>query len=248
MRRWPSPRCLTLAAPFRRPSYTNCSPARLRSLRELGVVLAGGHTTEGSESGLGFAVTGHAETTRLFQKNQLQIGDVLMLTKPLGSGALLAAWMRGACQAAWFEKLACPLLLANQRAAAIFDEAGMCACTDVTGFGLAGHLLEMLDASRVSVRLHRTAVPLYDGFVDVVTQGIVSSLHADNAKLSCRIQGASPLPEWLFDPQTSGGLLAAVSPRAHRHRVATIASGWLRERYWRGEIIPADPAPLIELK
>ena len=70
----------------------------VQSFRELGVVLAGGHTTEGSELALGFSVTGHAEADRLFQKSRLQPGDRLMLTKPLGSGALLAAWMRGAVQ------------------------------------------------------------------------------------------------------------------------------------------------------
>ncbi len=106
----------------------------MQSLRELDVVLVGGHTTEGSELALGFSVTGHAETDRLFQKSQLRVGDVLMLTKPLGSGALLAAWMRGACKAAWFEKLVRALLVPNKVAAAIFDEAGVRACTDVTGF------------------------------------------------------------------------------------------------------------------
>ena len=69
------------------------------------MVLTGGHTTEGSELALGFAVTGFAEEDRLFQKSKLRPGDRLILTKPLGSGALLAAWMRGECRADWFEAL-----------------------------------------------------------------------------------------------------------------------------------------------
>ncbi len=179
------------------------------SLKQLGVVLAGGHTTEGAEMALGFAVTGYAEEDRLFQKSSLKIGDRLILTKPLGSGALLAAWMRGACKADWYEALMRHMLQANDGAGAIFASLGVRACTDVTGFGLAGHLLEMLDGSKVSARLHRDAMPIYDGFEEVVKAGIVSTLHKDNAKTACRVVSANP-PAWLFDPQTSGGMLGAV--------------------------------------
>jgi selenide, water dikinase len=220
----------------------------VQSFRELGVVLAGGHTTEGSELALGFSVTGHAEADRLFQKGRLQPGEVLVLTKPLGSGALLAAWMRGECKAVWFEKLLRSMLLPNKSAAEIFDQAGVTACTDVTGFGLAGHLLEMLDASRVSARLDRKAVPLHEGFAEVVSKGIVSSLHADNAKASCRIHGPLRLAEWLFDPQTSGGLLAAVKPERagavlQRLREASCNAAAI------GEIIPAggNDSPFLDL-
>ena len=134
-------------------------------------MLTGGHTTEGAELALGFAVTGFAEEGMLFEKSRLQPGDRLILTKPLGSGALLAAWMRGECRAAWFETLKASMLLANGKAAEVFRKAGVAACTDVTGFGLAGHLLEMLDASRVSARLDGNEVRLYPGFTEVVAQG-----------------------------------------------------------------------------
>jgi selenide,water dikinase len=180
------------------------------SFRRLGVVLTGGHTTEGSELALGFAVTGFGEEGRLFQKCNLRPGDRLILTKPLGSGALLAAWMRGECRAAWFASLTAAMLLSNGPAAEVFREAGVTACTDVTGFGLAGHLLEMLDASHVSAVLSARDVPLFPGFAEVVTRGIVSTLHRDNAKAACRVEGPTAAPAWLFDPQTSGGLLGAV--------------------------------------
>src|SRR5262249_10786617 len=83
------------------------------TFRKLGVVLTGGHTTEGSELALGFAVTGFAEEGRLFQKGKLRPGDALVLTKPLGSGALLAAWMRGACRAERVTPLLSSMLLAD---------------------------------------------------------------------------------------------------------------------------------------
>ncbi len=184
----------------------------VETFRRLGVVLTGGHTTEGSELALGFAVTGFGESDQLFQKSQLQPGDVLILTKPLGSGALLAAWMRGQCRADWFESLIESLLRPNREAAAILARAGVRACTDITGFGLAGHLFEMLDSSRVSARLQGSAIPRFAGFDAVVSQGIVSTLQEENARIGCRVEGQPPLPAWLFDPQTAGGLLAGVRP------------------------------------
>src|SRR5205085_11743747 len=108
----------------------------VQSLRQLGVILTGGHTTEGAEMALGFSATGYGEEGSLFHKSKLQPGDLLVLTKPLGTGALLAAWMRGQCRAAWYDKLLESMLLANDRGGAIFAQHGVQACTDVTGFGL----------------------------------------------------------------------------------------------------------------
>ena len=148
------------------------------------------------------------------------------------TGADETAWQRsvaggvdgGECRAAWFEALMAVMLQANA-AAAVFAAAGVTACTDVTGFGLAGHLLELLDSSRVS-RVHLSVwdVPLYEGFAEVVSRGSVSSLHRDNAKMACRIQGPDPLPPaWLFDPQTSGGLLAGVRPEQTKEVLEKLA-------------------------
>jgi selenide,water dikinase len=212
-----------------------------QSLQQLGVVLTGGHTTEGSELALGFAVTGYAEEHRLFQKSKLQPGDVLILTKPLGSGALLAAWMRGECPAEWFKPMIDVMLNANDRASRIFADAGVQACTDVTGFGLAGHLLEMLDASKVSARLDGASVPLYAGFDETVKQGIVSTLHRDNAKVECRIQSRAPAPAWLFDPQTSGGLIAAVRPERVDETLRGLKESGCDRATVIGEILAGPP-------
>lgn len=183
-----------------------------RELRALGVVLSGGHTTEGSELALGLAVTGHGERHRLFRKGALRMGDQLVLTKPLGTGAILAAWMRGKCGFEWLNGAMDSMLLANAKAAQVFARHGVVACTDVTGFGLAGHLLEMLDASAMGCRIRTSVVPVLDGFRQVVEAGILSTLHPDNARQSVRIESTiGPAPDWLFDPQTSGGLLAGIS-------------------------------------
>ncbi len=221
----------------------------VRSLKEAGVVLAGGHTTEGSELALGFAVTGHAEEDRLFQKSALQPGDRLLLTKPLGSGALLAAWMRGACRGDWFEKLTRTMLLSNGPPAQVLARHGVRACTDVTGFGLAGHLLEMIDGSQVSARLDSNAAPRYAGFAEVVAQGILSSLHRDNAKMGERINNSAPLPAWLFDPQTAGGLLAGIKPGQADVVLAEIRAAGCPEAAYIGEVVALDAGmpPIIHL-
>jgi selenide,water dikinase len=217
----------------------------VESLRKLGVVLTGGHTTEGHELALGFAVTGFGEEGRLFQKSKLRPGDQLILTKPLGSGALLAAWMRGECRAVWFEPLITAMLQSNDGAAKVFARAGVVACTDATGFGLAGHLLEMLDASRVSARLVGTKVPLYAGFAEVAAKGILSSLHPDNAKVSCRVEGRASLPEWLFDPQTSGGLLGAVQQSSADQVLRELRQAGYNYAAVIGEVVTEEPPRII---
>jgi selenide,water dikinase len=189
----------------------------LTSFREHGVTLTGGHTSESGDFQIGFTVTGYAEPTRLFRKNALRAGDVLLLTKPLGTGALLRAAMMGQCSAANYAALLAGMQVSNRAAAEVFAQRGVRACTDVTGFGLAGHLLEMLDASRMSAELRENTVVRYPGFDEVAGENgtdepIRSTLHDDNAWVRDRVvPRTGELPPWLFDPQTAGGLLAGVS-------------------------------------
>ncbi|MFO0844890.1 MAG: selenide, water dikinase SelD [Gemmataceae bacterium] len=206
--------------------------------RRLGVTLTGGHTTEGADLSLGFAVTGHGEENQLFRKAGLRPGDRLVLTKPLGSGALLAAWMRGECPAGWFSALTRHLLVANAKAGEVFARHGVAACTDVTGFGLAGHLLEMLDASGMAARLSLGKIPVYEGFTEVVRRGIVSTLHADNHKAACRVVSSTPPAACLFDPQTSGGLLAGVPPEVADEVVRELIAEGYEATAVIGEVLP----------
>jgi selenide,water dikinase len=215
------------------------------ALRQLGVVLAGGHTTEGAELALGFSVTGHADPKRLFRKDGLRPGDVLILTKPLGTGALLAAWMRGCCRAEWFAEAVRAMLIPNRNAADAFDAAEVCGCTDVTGFGLAWHLLEMLDASKVSARLDPKAIPVLCGFAEVVAGGVISTLHEGNARAGCRVMGSTSLPASLFDPQTSGGLLAGVRPERVSKVLQQLNESGSTDAAAIGEVIAAGSEPPV---
>lgn len=218
-----------------------------RTFGELGVVLTGGHTSEGHDLSLGFSVTGYADEDHLFRKGNLAPGDVLILTKPLGTGAVMAAWMRGECSAAHFDEAVEQMLIANKSAAEVFAKFGVRACTDITGFGLAGHLLEMLDASHVSGGLCLSTVPVLTGFAAAAARGILSTLHPDNARSVSRTQSKEAPPAWLFDPQTSGGLLAAVPAHVAADVLEELHRLGLHRAALVGEVLERTTTPMIEL-
>jgi len=183
--------------------------------REAGVAIVGGHTSEGAELGLGFAVNGRVGQSRILRKNGLRPGDQLILTKAIGTGTLFAADMRHRAKGRWVAAAVKSMVQANRDAARSLQAHGATACTDVTGFGLLGHLVEMLRASDVAAELDLLAVPVLDGAEETVQAGILSSLQPQNVRLRRAVAHApeaSSQPRFalLFDPQTSGGLLAGV--------------------------------------
>lgn len=187
----------------------------LRELAAAGAVLVGGHSAEGSVPGLALTCNGLIDPGRLLRKSGLRAGEALILTKPLGVGVLFAAHMRLQAKAAWIDAALESMLLSNQAAAAILRDHGATACTDVTGFGLAGHLLEMLRASGPGAEIDLTTVPALPGALDCLRQGLASSLAAANRRALSAIANAKDFSDderlaLLFDPQTSGGLLAGV--------------------------------------
>jgi selenide,water dikinase len=180
-----------------------------RVLTADGCTLIGGHSGEAAESALGFAVTGLAAPDALLRKSGLRVGDRLILTKPLGTGVILAGHMRGLARAAWLRTAIAWMCVTNASASRIFVAHRASACTDVTGFGLAGHLKEMLVASGVGATLYLNAVPLLPGALELAGQGVESTLAPDNSRA---LPGAEGVAALLIDPQTSGGLLAGVAP------------------------------------
>ena len=181
-------------------------------LSEAGAALVGGHTGEGAERALGLAVTGRADPARVLRKAGMRPGDRLILTKALGTGTLFAADMRCKAKGRWIDRAIASMLASNRAAAEILIPHGATACTDVTGFGLAGHLVEMVRASAAGVALAGADLPVLDGARDCLAAGIASSLHGQNARQARTIRdaGAETLHPILFDPQTAGGLLASV--------------------------------------
>jgi selenide,water dikinase len=166
---------------------------------------------------VGFSVDGFASSPALLTLDQLQPGDQLLLTKRLGTGVLLHADMLGRAPGRWLSECLESMLTGNGEAAQLALELGARAMTDVTGFGLAGHLGAMLRASRVSALVDVTALPPLPGAVELLAQGFRSTFHPENSKAKKALvirpeAAADPRFELLFDPQTSGGLLVGLSP------------------------------------
>ena len=181
------------------------------ALNEHGTALIGGHSTEGAETHLALVVNGVGHA--LWPKNAIQQGDWLLLNKPIGSGILLAANMQGKAHALAIENLWQHLLLSNKTFFDKIKAMPVHAATDVTGFGLLGHLLEMTEQTNLSIELTSTAVPLMTDALTLSEQGIASTLfpQLEPLKNRCDIQTTNnALVNCLLDPQTQGGLLISV--------------------------------------
>lgn len=190
----------------------------VREFSAMGCALVGGHTLEAPQTSLGFTVLGAltSDTPRL--KSGLRPGDALVLTKPLGVGTLLVAHSQARCEAQWYRDLVQSLTQNHAAAAEIYQPCDIRGATDVTGFGLAGHLLEMLEASGVAAEVALTEVPLLPGAAQTLAAGLESTLAPANRRAQRQMEVAPSLtarPEYaaLFDPQTSGGLLLGVPQR-----------------------------------
>ena len=175
---------------------------------EAGAEIVGGHTSLGTELTVGFTVTGLCDRAPITLAGA-RAGDALVLTKPIGSGTVLAGEMQMKAQGRWVMATLDQMARPQADAAAVL--AGAHAMTDVTGFGLAGHLLAICDASNHAAELDLDAIPLLPGAVELAEAGIRSTLYPGNRALADRISvpwGAKG--ELLFAPQTAGGLLAAI--------------------------------------
>ncbi len=224
-----------------------------RELTNAGATLWGGHTTQGPELTIGYAVAGQLAGEVPFTKGGLRAGDRLILTKPLGTATLLAAHQVSLCRAEWMDELIEQLLQSNAAASRLAREFNVTAATDVTGFGLAGHLFEMLEASRVSARLSLGSLPVLNGFAELNAAGVRSSLDPANRTVEsrCRLADAAltARPEYhaLFDPQTSGGLLIGVPESQARAFVSQLKEGRVARAVDVGEVVEASEAPVLEL-
>jgi selenide, water dikinase len=199
------------------------------TLDEAGCPLAGGHSSEGEALALGLAVSGRLDAPAIAKQGG-KAGDRLILTKALGSGIVFAADMRASAPAAAVEAMLKEMLVSNAAASRILRAHGARAMTDVSGFGLAGHLAEML-GQRLGAMLASDSLPWSQGVMALADKGFASSLLPENRRLIrhlCDPAGISErLLAILFDPQTAGGLLAAVpQERAGDALAALLAAGY----------------------
>jgi selenide,water dikinase len=219
-------------------------------LGPLGVPLLGGHSAEGAELGLGFTVLARMPGRRWFTKGGLRPGQVLVLTRPLGSGVLLAAAMRGEARSRWLAQALATMSQSLAAAAAVLGAAGAAGVTDVTGFGLLGHVAELARASRACVDVDAGAVPAYDGALDCLARGVASQLEPANARVFADFATGGwrledPRIRLLVDPQTCGGLVAGVDVARAGETLAALRAAGCAGAAVIGRVLPrASGGPL----
>ncbi len=197
-----------MAAKMQAETLREIMAAASETFRAAGAEIVGGHTSQGAELTIGFSVTGLAETPAI-RNTGAKIGDALILTKPLGTGTLLAAEMRHLAEGAWMAAAYNAMEQPQSVASEILAPTAH-AMTDVTGFGLAGHLNAMLQ-NGLSAQLHLADIPALKGAETLAAQGIRSTIWAANrAAVPLAHTSETPIETLLFDPQTAGGLLAAI--------------------------------------
>lgn len=183
---------------------------------EAGCLIAGGHSIQDNEPKYGLCVAGFVHKDRLWRNIGARVGDVLVLTKPLGSGILSTAQKGGIADKEQMDKAYGHMAALNKQAAALLEGLNVHACTDVTGFGLLGHALEMAEGSGVSLIIATKSLPVMDGAYDFAQIGIIPAgayRNLEHIKPALHIEAGvdQTLIDIAADPQTSGGLLVALS-------------------------------------
>jgi len=188
----------------------------LDKIKEAGALLVGGHSIEDAELKYGLSVTGVVHPNRVILNAGARVGDLLLLTKPLGTGILSTA-LKGGVAAKGTEAMITQVMATlNREAAQLMQTVGAHACTDITGFGLIGHLYEMALASDVAIRINAREVPvlpetLHHAGMGIIPEGAYKNKTFYAPHLKSSLEELDPMEMVLFDPQTSGGLLIAAS-------------------------------------
>lgn len=221
-------------------------------LREAGVALVGGHSVEDDEPKYGLSVTGVVHPDRIMTNSGLRFGDKLILTKAIGTGVIATAVKGSLASPASIDAMIQCMCTLNKKAAEVAVSFGVKACTDVTGFGLAGHLVEMARASGCKVRIRTDAVPILDGALEAASIGLVpAGAHSNRKHFATWITtdpGVSPEnSDLMFDPQTSGGLLIGIAADRAEDLVQELLSRGIPSVAEIGTVIAADTEGHLEI-
>jgi selenide,water dikinase len=214
----------------------------LDKLGEASVVLVGGHSIEDKEIKYGLSVTGIVHPERVLTKKNLRPGDRLVLTKPLGTGIVTTAIKADMASADLTDKVTNLMASLNRNAAGIMSNFNISACTDVTGFGLLGHLAEMVCGSNMSVRVFSEQVPVIAEALELASLGLIPAGAYKNREFrESMIDFAETVErsrqDILVDPQTSGGLLISVDGHQSGELVATLKDAGIGDAAAIGEIL-----------
>ena len=222
----------------------------VEELNRSGAVIVGGHSIEGPRLIAGFTVLGN-QLSDPKTKGMLKPGDQLILTKPIGSGVLLAALMQGKLAAKNYQPMIESMLKSNQVALKLIEKFGILAMTDVTGFGLAGHAAEMLKASQCSATIRMDDVPRLQGCQELIEAGVESTLAPENRFAADKVKLSVPESSRyasLYDPQTCGGLLLGISSGAVTEALEFLTSEGFESSAVIGEVTqqPGEQSLTVE--
>jgi len=221
-------------------------------IKEAGATLVGGHTVRDDELKYGLSVTGLIHPKRILTNAAARPGDHLVLTKPIGTGVIITGFRRGLASDELLMRAVDWMAALNRVACETMLEFDPHACTDVTGFGLSGHALGMAKGSNVRMRIRFKDVPRYEESLDLIGQGVATSVTASNMQAAgdfLTFSGNFTDEErWLIvDPQTSGGLLISLPADQAPTLVARLRERGNRVAAVVGEVVPADGRPGLEI-
>jgi selenide,water dikinase len=201
------------------------------ALEPHGIAIVGGHTARADQLAVGFFASGSVSRQDVWLKGGFRGGEVLVLTKPLGTGILFAGWMRRKARASEIAAALAGMRIVGASAMQALRRHGATAVTDVTGFGLAGHLVEMLEASDLTATIGLAECRRYPGVDRLIADGVRSSLLPENLALaqhvSLDVENEAAALALIFDPQTSGGLLAGVPAEQVESTIAALSDAGL---------------------
>lgn len=219
-----------------------------------GAVTVGGHSLRDTEVKFGLSVTGLVEPASVLTNAKARPGDVLVLTKPLGTGFITTANKKRECPADLLDRAVASMIQLNAVGREAYNAAGAVhAVTDVTGFGLAGHASEMAEGSGVTIEIELAALPVIEGSESLaVPRFFTRAYHSNRAHRADRIRleevSDAPRLDYVFDPQTSGGLLIAISPDRVDHLVSELRSRGALAASVIGRVVPRqDPFSIVLL-
>jgi selenide,water dikinase len=221
-------------------------------IHEAGVVLVGGHSIDDTELKYGLSVTGTVHPEKLVTNSGARVGDKLILTKPLGIGIISTALKAGVVNKELAGKVTKCMATLNNKASELMQEIGVHACTDITGFGLLGHTVQLAQNSHVGINIQSDSIPFFPEAGEFAKQGLCpAGLHRNREFYSASVKIAKELPDYmqdiLFDAQTSGGLLICLAPRKAELLLNRLRQAGVEDAVIIGEAV-GEPRGVVTVK
>jgi selenide, water dikinase len=221
----------------------------LETINKYGVTLVGGHSVDNEQIMFGYSVTGLIHPEKVATNSGARAGDVIILTKPIGTGVISTGIKKAHASDAVVAASVETMLTPGKYAAEAMQEFGVKGATDVTGFALLGHAWEMACASKVTIEIDATAVPLLDGALELASQGLLTSGDKTNREyIGADVEIAGSIDEnlvrLLFDPQTAGGMLIAIAESNAESLLAALRRNY-RNAQIIGRVHPRGPRAIV---